>query len=140
MPYSSLDINLLHVLAAGAAYFLLGAPWFSQRLFGKTWERSIGFERPAGWKETKIYYIGPFIGSMIAAAALAILQSQLRIFSLGNAAALGFLCGAGFSASITLTNAITPKTPKPLLFTAVVGTYHVLGMSLASVIIYALGN
>ncbi len=138
MIFSFVDINWLAVALATIVYFLLGGLWFSPFVFGKFWEDAIGFDRPAGWKETKLYYIGPFLGCLSASVAIAILMQALDIHSITEAVILGLLAGLGFSAPVSFVNAITPKMSKPLLYGLVTGTYHLLGIVIASVLIYSI--
>lgn len=51
--------------------------------------------------------------------------------------ALG-LCAGGIGAAITGVNAIAPNMPRPGLYAAVVGSYHFMGLALASTLLYAL--
>lgn len=37
------DINFLAVIVAGVAAFALGAAWYSKALFGKGWQKDLGF-------------------------------------------------------------------------------------------------
>jgi len=41
-------------------------------------------------------------------------------------------------ASITGINAVSPNTPKPALYAAVVGGYHLTGLLLSAAILYGL--
>ena len=42
-------MSVASTLTAGAAYFALGGLWFTP-LFGKQWDRAVGFQRPARWQ------------------------------------------------------------------------------------------
>ena len=44
--------------------------------------------------------------------------------------------GLGYGAAITSVNAITPNMPHPGLYAAVVGSYHCIGLLLASAVLY----
>lgn len=130
------NINWLAVIVAGIVYYMLGGFWFSAAAFQKVWDKAIGFDRPKDWKPTPIYYTTPLIGCLLSSVAVAILSKALGIISLTDALTLGLIAGVGFAAAITYTNAITPKTPRPLLFGALVGVYHAIGVMLVAAIVY----
>ena len=131
------NINLLAVLLAALAYFILGALWFTP-LFGKQYDEALGTKRDKKQKWPAIYYVGPFLSSLAAALGLAAVISLLGISSLGDAITLGLLAGVGFALSISMNNAINPITPKPIKYGLVTGLYHVVGFILASIIIVTL--
>lgn len=133
-----MDINWLATALATVAYFILGGLWFSPFVFGKYWESAIGFDRPDNWKETSVYYIGPFLGCLIASVAVALLMRAIGIHSMTGAITLGLVTGLGFSTSVSFVNAITPKMQKPLLYGLITGMYHLLGITIVSVIIYSI--
>jgi hypothetical protein len=125
------------IFAAGLAYFALGGVWFTP-LFGKQWDKAVGFERPPKWRPSAVYYIGPLLGCMIAAYATFHLTQLAQAQSLADYLKLGFLVGAGYGASITTVNAISPNMPRPGLYAGVVGSYHLLGLILCAAVLYAL--
>jgi Protein of unknown function (DUF1761) len=126
-------------LVAGVIYFMLGGLWFTP-LFGKQWDLAVGFNRPPKWRPSLIYYLGPLIGCLIAAFTTAILLQYINPTSLGKALSLGFLVGLGYGSTITTINAISPNMPRPGLYAAVTGSYHLAGIVLCSGIIYALSR
>ncbi|MEM7037957.1 MAG: DUF1761 domain-containing protein [Bacteroidota bacterium] len=128
-------LNLWAILLAGAAYFILGGLWFAQFTFGKIWDTAIGFDRPDTWKETPIYFIGPFLGSLAAATVMAILLNVTHATTLSQALQLGLLTGFGFAASVSFTNAITPTMKQPLTYGLITGAYHIIGIALCGLIL-----
>ena len=131
------DVNLVAVIAATLAYFVLGAVWFTP-LFGKQYDKAIGVDRSKKQKWPPIYYYGPFIGAVLTVSATAILISALKIENLSDAVALGLIVGIGYSAAVSFTNAITPNMPKPVLFGLITGSYHLAGVIVAALIIVSL--
>lgn len=120
------------------AYFVLGAAWFSP-LFGRAWDRSIGYDRAtAGGKFPISYYIVPLITALVIAGVLGTLAHALTIDGPLQGTALG--AGVGIAIAVaSLTNALTPHTPHPYLFGAVTGGYHLVGCTLTGLLIGALG-
>lgn len=128
-------MQLLVILAAGIAYFALGGLWFTP-LFGKQWDKAVGFERPPKWRPSAVYYLGPLVGCVVAAYATFHIAQLAQAQSLADYLKIGFLVGAGYGASITTVNAISPNMPRPGLYAAVVGTYHLIGLVLCTAVLY----
>jgi hypothetical protein len=57
-----------------------------------------------------------------------------------DALILGLITGIGFAAVITFTNAVIPTMKKPLIFGAITGSAHAIGITLATLIIYAISK
>jgi hypothetical protein len=124
------------VVVATLAYFVLGALWFTP-LFGKAWDVAVGFDRPKGHRFGAIYYVTPLVSSLIVSIATDALIRALDLVA--DAVAFGVLVGIGYAAAVSVNNAVTPNTPRPLLFGTGTGGYHVVGIVLVSVIITKLG-
>lgn len=126
------------VALAAFASFVLGAVWFTP-LFGRLWDLSTGYDRSASDGRFPVaYYVLPLVGSVVAAVAIA------GVLALGALAgplpglAAGALIGVA-AAAASVTNALTPHTPRPYLFGAVSGGYHLVGGCLMGVLIGWLG-
>lgn len=130
-------MNVLAISTAGVVYFVLGGLWFSPLLFGKHWDRAIGFARPAAWKPGMVYYLGPLLGCVVASLAMAMLMYWIQPATWQDAIGLGLVVGIGYGGVITGVNAISPTLPRPGLYTAVTGSYHVIGITAAAAILYA---
>lgn len=130
------DVDWLAVALATLAYYLLGAVWFTP-LFGKAWDRSIGYERQRGHRFGVSYYIVPLVSASAVAVAVAILLTAVDPENLAEAAVAGGVIGLGVAAAVSVNNGLTPHTPHPFLFGAVTGGYHVSGIVIVSVIIGA---
>ena len=128
-------MSALSILAAGAAYFVLGGLWFTP-LFGRFWDRAVGFDRPVKWRPSTVYYIGPLVGCMVAACSTALLLHFTQPQSLSDALSIGLTVGLGYGVTITTVNAISPNMPRPALYALVTGSYHLVGLLLCSAILY----
>jgi hypothetical protein len=128
-------MNMLSVLVAGAAYFALGGLWFTP-LFGKFWDKAVGFQRPCKWRPSASYYVGPFLGCTVAAFAVAYLVKIADAHTISQHIRVGLTAGLGFGATITATNAIAPNMRHPGLYALVVGSYHTVGLTLCSTVLY----
>lgn len=130
-----INMKLLPILAAGFAYFALGGLWFTP-LFGRQWDKAVGFERPPKWRPSTIYYVGPLLGCLVAAFATAYLAQLAQAQSLEDYLRIGLLAGIGYGAPITAVNAIAPNMRHPGLYAAVVGSYHLAGLVLCSAVLH----
>lgn len=128
-------MELIPAFAAGLAYFLLGGFWFTP-LFGKQWDDAVGFERPTKWRPGAEYYIVPLLGCLAAAFATNYLAALAHAQSLAEFLRVGFAAGLGYGAAITTVNAVAPNMRRPMKYAAVVGSYHLLGLSLCSAVLY----
>ncbi|MDQ4137922.1 MAG: DUF1761 domain-containing protein [Actinomycetota bacterium] len=131
------QVDWLAVLLATLAYYVLGALWFTP-LFGRAWDRAVGFTRPRGHRFGPLYYLAPLLGCAAATVATAVLVAALGVEQFADAVALGLLVGLGYATAVSVTNAVTPTTPHPLLLATVAGGYHVVGLVLVSVLLVAL--
>jgi Protein of unknown function (DUF1761) len=132
-------MNLYAPVIAGFAYFLLGGLWFTP-LFGKAWNKAVGFNRPPKWRPTLPYYLGPLIGCNVSAFAMCALLHLTGATTLRNTLFIGVIAGLGFSACVTFVNAISPNVPRPALYAAVVGSYHLCGVVLCAAILHWLSG
>lgn len=130
------DINWWAVLLAAFGYYLLGALWFTP-LFGRAWDRSIGYDRSAGTgRFPPAYYVVPLIGAAIGTLVVAVFTALIEPDAVVGSAAAGLGIGVAI-AGATLTNALTPHTPRPYLFAAITAGYHLVGCTLVGVILGA---
>lgn len=130
------NLNWLSTIAAAIAYFMLGALWFAPLTFGRFYDRGLGFVRPPNWRPGAEYYIGPFVGCLMAAIATSVLLRAASCSSLHDAIALGLVVGVGVAGAVSGVNAITPITPRPFLFGAITGLYHTVGITAVAIIEY----
>jgi len=96
-------INLLAVFLAALASMIIGAFWYSQMAFGKSWMKLSGFSEKDMKKSkqkgmAKSYFIA-FVGSLLMAYVLAIFVANL---SLQEAMQTGFWIWLGFIAVASL--------------------------------------
>lgn len=131
------ELNWLAIMLATLAYFILGAIWFTP-LFGKAYDKALDSKRAKGQKWPAIYYVGPFVSALVTATATAVLLYALRVGQMSDALLLGVIVGVGYAMSISFNNAINPKTPRPLLYGAVTGSYHVVGIVIVAAILFAM--
>lgn len=132
------DMKLLPVVAATFGYFALGGLWFTP-LFGRWWDKAVGFKRPPKWRPSAAYYVGPLLGCLVASVATALLLDLANATSLKQYLTVGVIAGVGYGAAVTSVNAISPNMPHPGLYSAVTGSYHAVGLILCALIQFWLG-
>ena len=87
------EFNILAVLAAAVATFVLGGLWYSPALFGKAWQREAGVTDEQMRTSNKVMIFGlAFVLSLIAAFVFALFLGPRPPVNLG--------LGAGFAAGL----------------------------------------
>lgn len=140
MNISLTDINWLAVAVGTIAYCAFCGIWHRPFAFGKKWEQAMGFDRPKNWKETNIYYVVPLISCFVTTVVIAVLLKLTNVSSFADALTLGLLTGVGFATAIVFTTAVIPTMKKPLVFGAITGTAQALGITIVTLIIYAISK
>ena len=136
MSFSLIEIDWLAVGVASLVYCAFSGLWHRPFAFSKKWEQAMGFVRAENWKETSLFFLVPFFSCLLTTMVIAILINLLKVSSYRQAITLGLLTGVGFAMAVTFTNAVIPIMKKPLVFGAITGTAHAIGITLATLIIY----
>jgi len=124
VPFPS-TLPWIGILLATLANFLLGGLWFTL-LFGRVYAAALGrpFDRSA--RPAPLMIIGPAIWGLVTSAVTAVLMGWLGLSGLAEALAFGLFIGAGYLAATTINTGINPNIPRPLLYGAVSGGYHLM--------------
>jgi hypothetical protein len=128
-----LNLNWISVLIAFAAYFVLGALWFTL-FFSKQYKVSLGKEEQT-LPGNPLFIIGPALCCLVITIASAVLVYALDIQSVSRATEFALLVGLGFLVANTVNIAINPNIPKPILYSIISGTYHLVGILIVSIIL-----
>jgi hypothetical protein len=131
------NINWVAVLVAFFTYFVLGALWFTL-FFKKQYAISLGKENQLPEKPAPIFIIGPAICSLIITIASAILIYSLGISSYSQAIEFALIVGVGYLVANTVNIAINPNIPNPIHYGIISGAYHLVGILIVSIIIFAM--
>lgn len=131
------DLNWFGVLLAFVPYFILGALWFTL-LFKKQYAVSLGRENEQQQSIAPIFIVGPAVCTFIITLASAILMSALNIESYGDALMFAVIVGCGYLVANTVNIAINPNIPRPLLYGAISGSYHLVGILVVSIILVSM--
>ncbi len=129
------NLNWLHVLAAAAAYFILGALWYSPVLFAKPWAKMVNMKMndPNAKSGMGAMMAGSFILMFIACIGLAIIYQIIKIDTVLLAVKFGLFFGVFFAATGISISFIYEKKPIGLHF--IDGGYHIAGLIVASLVL-----
>jgi len=127
------NLPWLHVLVAAIAYFVLGAIWYGP-LFSKAWIRGhkINVSDPDAKKGVAAIMIGSFVLFVLICAA----QQILLHFAMARTVEMGVKWGlfVGFGYAVTTLSITSLYLKKPLSIHLIDGLYHVIGLTIASII------
>lgn len=131
------DLNWLAVFVAALAYFAIGALWYAPPVFGTVWTAAGGMSMPeAGTRPSPAIYLTPLIGSVLSAVALGMLAEATGTDTFKEGIVLGLVVAIGFAVAIAFVTAqFESEKPKPMVWGAVNGGYHVVGNLVAAIIV-----
>jgi len=131
------ELNWLAVIVGAVIYFVLGALWYSPVLFGRQWQRSIGWDPERTPPEMKVTtYLLPFLAYLVMAIAIGLLAAATATDELSEGLVLGVVAGVGLLLMHTLVDAtFDPNKPEPWTWFAINGSYHVIGVIIVAVIV-----
>ena len=128
------NIHWMSVLAAFAAYFMLGALWYMV-LFPQTYKVSLGKANEALNNESALFVVGPGVCVLVTVLATTLLFYALHITSYGDAMSLAAIVGIGYLVANTTNIAINPNIPRPFLYSSITSGYHLVGITLTCLIL-----
>ena len=133
------DLDWLAVILAALAYFVIGAAWYAPPL-GARGGRAAGGGTPRRSPVERgpgpAIYAVPLIGSVLSAIALGMIAVATGTDTCGEGVVLGLVVGVGFAISIALVTAtFESNKPKPFVWGAINGSYHLVGNLVAAIII-----
>ena len=128
-------LHWLAILAGASSYFVLGAIWYSNALFAKTWVKllNIKMDDPDAKKGMVAMMAVSFVLMFVASTGIGIIQQVLPAIDTMHAAKLGLLISIFFSVTSFSINYL--YTRKPLMLYFIDGGYHVVGIVLSSIVI-----
>ncbi|NGP87643.1 DUF1761 domain-containing protein [Fodinibius halophilus] len=126
-----ISLNWLSIIAAGAAYFLIGGIWYGP-LWGKVWMREKGMdEHPE--PPNPVIYLYSFILQLIVGLSLALFIAALGTNTALQGLYVGLSAGAGFVLTTVGVNGLYNDMSLKLF--AIDGGYHLVGFGIAGLII-----
>jgi hypothetical protein len=130
------DVNWLAIIVATLAYFALGGIWFARKVFGDIWTRSIGWDASTEESPGSAVYVGPLITCFVATLAIAMIAQAAGSDGVGDGIVLGIVAGLGIAGSVLFVTGYFDMTKQnPKTWFGVIGGYHLLGITIAAVIL-----
>jgi hypothetical protein len=129
-------INWLAVLVAAAAYFMLGALWYSKALFGTKWAQLVKLDttNPDLKKGMGAMMVSTFVLTLIVCFALEILIVKLGFAQeISYGIKLGLLTGLAFATTAVSINYVYENRPTNLYL--INNGYHLVGHVIAASIL-----
>jgi len=127
------QINYPAVLVAAAAYWLIGALWYSPLLFARPWMMLTGVTEESARKSGRLMFLWAFLFELIAAhgvaCVLALMTSPGGLTGLGVAITLW----GGFIATSSAVNSMFAGRSRKLWF--IDNGYHLVGLGAAGLIL-----
>ena len=131
------NFNWLSVTVGAVVYFVLGALWFTV-FFKREYALSLGKVNEPSQKPSPIFIIGPAICTFVITITNALFIYALHINSISEAVELALIIGFGFLVANTINIAINPNIPRPILYGIISGSFHLMGITLVSIIIVSI--
>lgn len=128
------ELNWLAILASTVVFAVLGGVYFTV-VIAKPYRVALGNENTELPKPGPLLYVGPMVSSLIVVITSAVLLRALGVETLGDGIVFGLIVGIGYLVAQTLTIAINPNFPRPLLYTLINAPYFIVCTLLASIIL-----
>ncbi len=82
-----------------------------------------------------IFIVGPALCMLVITLTSALLLNALAINSYQGALLFALIVGIGYLVANTVNIAINPNIPRPLLYSAISGAYHLVGIVIVSLML-----
>jgi hypothetical protein len=129
------DLNWAAVIVAGLAYFVLGAVWYTNALFGRQYRTALGVDPDVQAQPDPMLLVTNFVGWMVAAVAMGLIAVSVGADSVLDGIVLGLVVSVGVILTQLVVNARYEGRGTALL--RVNGPYTVIGYALMGAILAA---
>lgn len=126
------NLNWLAVVLAGLAYFVLGAIWYSNLMFGRQYRAALGVTEEAGTPAAGPLIVN-LIGWLIAALAMGLIAELVGADGFADGAMLGIVIWLGFVFTHQIVNDVYQGSNMELA--KINGPYNLLGFVIMGVIL-----
>ncbi|MBL7834064.1 MAG: DUF1761 domain-containing protein [Cyclobacteriaceae bacterium] len=134
------EIHWGAVLPCALVYGIFCGVWHRPFLFGKKWEKAMGFKRMIGWTDPPIQFVVPMLASLVTTIAVAMLLQLLALNTFAEVLTVALILGIGFGAPIVYTVGTIPIMHKPLTFGSITGSAQALGITVMTVVMHYLSR
>ena len=129
------EVNWLAILVGAVAWWILGALWYSQAVFGKAWLRASGVTIQEGQRPGPATYLVPLVAAFVTTTVVAMLARATGSTTFGEGIVLGLLLGVGFAVAFYAVEATFGNRPQPGTWFVITALYQLVGMMIATVIV-----
>lgn len=131
------ELNWPAVLLGAVIYFALGAAWYAPPLFGRAWQRSIGWDPERTPPQMNpVSYVIPLLAFVMAAIATGLVAVATGADGFADGITLGLVVGIGYAAARTVVDAtFDPNLPQPVTWSLITAGYHTLGLVIVAVLV-----
>ncbi len=130
----STGVNYLAILVAGAAYFVLGALWYSPVVFGNAWTQAVGKSKEELQKGSSVLkMVWAFVGSLIVAYGLARILSWTGSYTLWDAVVMSLLAAICFL--VTVIGISDSMEARPMKLYLINIFYNIIGFCIMGIIL-----
>jgi hypothetical protein len=135
MLKSLATLNWTAILAATAAYYVLGGIWFSPPLLGALHHEALGFHPPEGWSPGAPAYWGPFAACLVASIGTALVSRATGRRTPTEGLELGLIVWLAYAAGGAAMEATAPGMAMPVMLFGILAGYHAVGLTIVAVIV-----
>ena len=125
------DLNWWAVIVAALAYWVLGAVWYNDAVFGKQWREATGVDMS---KPTAQQIVGNLVLWFIAALALGLIVNMIEADGFGDGIVLGLVVSFSFIGTNRINEWLYTGHPNKALM-RVNAPYNLLGFMIMGVIL-----
>jgi fluoride ion exporter CrcB/FEX len=126
------ELSWLAVLVAAAAYFVLGAIWYSNAVFGKRYRAALGVPDQPATPPVAALLVN-FIGWFVAAIALGLISTAVGADDVWDGVVLGLVVAVGFIGTTSVVNRMFGSENPKLM--PINGPYTLIGYALMGAIL-----
>ena len=133
------DINYVGVAVAVLSGFAVGATWYAESVFGKTWMKLVGLKKKDVENKEKMMkaMLHTGIGQIIKACVLASLMLVVGVDGWAEGALFGAVLALGFS--VTSAAMHDSFAQKSIMLTRLNGAHDIVGVAVMGAIIGGFG-
>ncbi|NOZ07503.1 MAG: DUF1761 domain-containing protein [FCB group bacterium] len=128
-------INGWAILVSALVYFIIGAVWFSEKAFGRTWAEGAGIEssKKGLMKKFGLNFLGALVVAFVMSHFISYTSYFMGVGGIVGGIQTAFWAWLGFSGATYLMNFVFED--KPFKFYLVNTGYHLAGLIASGIIL-----
>ena len=131
------QLNWVAVIVGTVVYFTIGEVWFTPILFGRPWQRSIGWDPSRTAPQMNpVTYAVPAVLYLLASIATGMLAAATGSTTFGSGIVLGLVVAVGYALVVIANDAVfDPNKPEPVTWFVITGGYNLVGLLIVAVLV-----